>query len=586
MSNPAARRAAAALISVLGALMLLLAAAPAASAHAVLESSAPGDGQVLAAGKAPTSVTIAFDEPVESALGSVEVVSANGKRVDLAAGAHPGGDGRRVSVALRSGLPAGSYLVLWRVVSADSHPVSGSFTFSVGHPGAVASAKVAAGSATVATVLVVLRLLTYAGVLGVVGALAFLMVCWPSGWSDRRAGKLLRTALAAAAIGTLLSIGVQAANDVGNGLSSSVDPAAVRALLATQYGHAHLLRLAVLAILALLIRLRRSRPQLAASGAALVVLLISVALDGHSGVGSGVASWVALDVAHVGAAGVWLGGLAMLAFTALPAARQAIRTSDAAPLTPVLVGAPVALAAPASAMTAGPPPAGPNPVALLDVQRVARRFSGVALGAVTILVASGVVQAWRQVGELGALTGTNYGRLLLLKVGLLVVTLCFAAVSRRAVHARIARSQPRLSMLSRSVAAELAVLVAVLGVTSVLVATTPARAAYRPAQSATVHAGPDTIQLSAVPVQDHSLELHLYVFGRDGLPADVPQLEAQAELPGSQLGEVSVPLTAAGNGHFVAGHVLLPQAGTWILRLVLQTSEFDAYNATTTLKVR
>jgi copper transport protein len=171
-------------------------------------------------------------------------------------------------------------------------------------------------------------------------------------------------------------------------------------------------------------------------------------------------------------------------------------------------------------------------------------------------------------------------------VGLLAATLCCAAVSRRAVHARIARGRPRLSVLARSVAAELVLLVAVLGVTSVLVATTPARTAYRPAQSATVHAGPDTIQLSAVPVQAHSLELHLYVFGKDGLPADVAQLEAKAELPGSQLGDVRVPLTAAGTGHFVAGHLLLPQAGTWTLRLVLQTSEFDAYNATTTLKVR
>ena len=135
------------------------------------------------------------------------------------------------------------------------------------------------------------------------------------------------------------------------------------------------------------------------------------------------------------------------------------------------------------------------------------RFSAVALGCVVVLVASGLAAAWRQVGEFDAITKTHYGQLLLVKAGLLGLVLCFAAVSRRQVRARTTRScdavgagtAERWSVLTRSVRAEAAIAVVVLAVTAVLVATTPARAAYRPTEQRTVAAGPLTVQLTAVP---------------------------------------------------------------------------------------
>src|SRR5215472_3689091 len=106
----------------------------------------------------------------------------------------------------------------------------------------------------------------------------------------------------------------------------------------------------------------------------------------------------------------------------------------------------------------------------------------------------------------------------------------------------------RWSLLARSVRAEAVIAAVVLAVTAVLVATTPARAAYRPTQQRTVAAGPLTVQLTAVPSAAHTLDVHIYVFGADGLIANVRELHAAAELPAQHLGPVTVPLIHAGTG--------------------------------------
>ena len=319
-----------------------------------------------------------------------------------------------------------------------------------------------------------------------------------------------------------------------------------------------------------------------------VGLLGTVAAEGHAGASGLLSAMMTVDVLHLAAAACWLGGLAMLLGAAIPAARTAAMVTAAVPAA-VLVGA-------------GSPAVGPAGPAVRDSPRRARttrpggqrpgddeRGPAVfrdCVGLCNLLVVSGVVQAWRQVGELGALTGTAYGRLLLAKVALLLVILAAAALSRAAVHSRLVRSEPRLVVLSRTVLIELVVAVLVLSVTSVLVGTTPARVAYRPAESVTVHAGPDTIQLSAVPVGTRMVELHLYVFAPNGLPAEVQKLQVSAQPADGSLGPVTIVLSNAGTGHFVAGRVLLPSIGHWRLQLSLQVSEFDEYPATTTLTIR
>ena len=85
------------------AIALTMCAAPAA-AHAVLVSSAPRDGELLPVGQHVTVVALRFDEPVEVSVGSVQVVEADGKRVDTGRVYHPDAASRNVTVDVRDGL--------------------------------------------------------------------------------------------------------------------------------------------------------------------------------------------------------------------------------------------------------------------------------------------------------------------------------------------------------------------------------------------------------------------------------------------------------------------------------------------------
>ena len=124
---------------ILAAVFALIAAGP-ANAHAVLEGTTPERGAQL--DTAPGQVVLRFSEPVEIALGSVRVYDARGREVQAGAATHPRGGDRWVAVRLQPGLPDGGYTVTYRVVSADSHPVSGGFVFSVGAGGPAAATTV------------------------------------------------------------------------------------------------------------------------------------------------------------------------------------------------------------------------------------------------------------------------------------------------------------------------------------------------------------------------------------------------------------------------------------------------------------
>ncbi|MFJ5956090.1 copper resistance protein CopC [Paenarthrobacter sp. NPDC092416] len=130
---------------------VLFAAAP-ASAHDVAESTAPANGATVA--EVPASVSITFsNRPL--AIGSGVTVTAGGE--NWADGAVEIVD-NVVTQKLRPGAPAGEFTVVWRVVSSDSHPIEGTFTFTAtagsttaGTGSGAASPSASASSASVPT---------------------------------------------------------------------------------------------------------------------------------------------------------------------------------------------------------------------------------------------------------------------------------------------------------------------------------------------------------------------------------------------------------------------------------------------------
>ncbi|MEQ0565911.1 copper resistance protein CopC [Amycolatopsis sp. NEAU-NG30] len=439
MTGRAARRALALLAFLAG--WLVLTAAP-ASAHVEIISSTPGDGTRLTA--APSQVSVTLSENVGIQPGSLKVVDTRGAAVDTGPVFQPGDVAEQVAVRLRPGLPDGSYLVEYAFVSADSHPVRGTFAFVVGTGPLITSAGAVAAATgtdpTVDVVATIVRWLSFAGVV-LLGGLVFLLTCRPGGRTDPRARRLLVTGAwltAATAIATFLLQGPYAA---GRGLGALLDPGLLADTFRVSYGKLLLVRLAAAGVLALLLRRLLAPP---ASGrlenAAMItgfVVLLSFSATGHPVTDPVMYFSVAADLAHWGAITVWAGGLVQLAL-----------------------------------VLHRPPPAE-------DLDPVVTRFSGLAMTCVTTIAISGGVLALRIMPSVTSLWTTTYGWLLLGKITGLVILLPVANAARKAVLSgvggpgRRAVATANLTRLRLAVTTEVILAAVVLALAAVLTATPP-----------------------------------------------------------------------------------------------------------------
>ncbi|MFR9794532.1 copper resistance CopC/CopD family protein [Streptomyces sp. MS06] len=397
------------LLAVTGA---LLAGAAPASAHAALTGSDPAQGAVV--GIAPTRVSLTFSEEVAMGDDALRVLDPRGNRVDAGRPAPAGGT--TYSVALRGGLRDGTYTVTYQVVSADSHPVSGAYTFSVGAPSrtVVSLTGQGAGGGLVGALYGIGRYASYAGFALLVGGAAFVLVCLPRGSGVRPVQRLVVSGWVALTAGTLGLLLLRGSYTTSGRLRDVADMGLLGQVLHTGTGTALVSRLLLLAAAAPLVavlfgshRKREGEERWGvASGPAVGGLAVAVGLaaswatseHASTGLQSGIA--VPVDVVHLLAVAAWLGGLAALLVA--------------------LQGAP-----------AGAPVDG----------RAVRRFSAVAFGSVVVLIATGTYQSWRQLGSRAALTDTSYGRLLLVKLGLVALLVVLGRFSRRWT-ARLAATAP------------------------------------------------------------------------------------------------------------------------------------------------
>ncbi|MEO6159267.1 MAG: copper resistance CopC family protein, partial [Ilumatobacteraceae bacterium] len=164
-----------------------------ASAHAELESSNPSPGAVLDV--SPPQILLTFSESVDPVPGSLRLVAADGSAVQL--GAVRQNLGASTIAADVPSLADGSYVVAWKAISSDSHPVSGAFTFSVGaptnaDPGLVASLTNSNKPAQPAELLLAVgRWASYLGITVLVGAVMVLGLLAPIGLRTKRSDMLL-----------------------------------------------------------------------------------------------------------------------------------------------------------------------------------------------------------------------------------------------------------------------------------------------------------------------------------------------------------------------------------------------------------
>lgn len=434
------RQRATALLGALGVLAalcaLLLGTASPASAHAALTGSSPAAGSVVSS--APGKVTLTFSEKLAMSDDSIRVLAPDGKRVD-AGGLEDLSTGGTVKygVPLPGGsLGEGTYTVAWKAVSADSHPISGAFTFSVGAPSktSVGLPDSEAGGGTTGFLYDVARYLAYGGFVVLVGGAAFVLGCWQQGAKVAALQRLVSggwAVLTAATVAMLLLRGPYSGSD--GGLSDAFDLTVLRETLDTKPGTALVSRLLLLAaaavFLSVLFGTYARTPEQAASGSGSDSGSGSGSDGkregkGHGPVGRTPAERRDLFFGLALGGGVVAAGLAAT-WAMSEHASTGIQTSLAMPVAIIhLLAVACWLGGLTSLLTAlfrGAPPSVAG----------TRRFSRLAFTSVVVLAATGLYQSWRQVGSWSALTGTDYGLLLLLKLGLIAGLVGLGWFSRR-----------------------------------------------------------------------------------------------------------------------------------------------------------
>jgi copper transport protein len=401
-----------------------------ASAHAGLVASSPADGSLLAT--SPRQLILKFSEPVEVATAAVNLETAAQRRIQATRPARWKDDPTALVVPVHGQL-GGSYVVFWRVVGDDTHVVSGAFSFAVSAASQSAQADVAAlvsarGASTRAGVkgaLATMRAVTYGAMSALVGGVFFLVALWPAGAASPRARRLLWLSLGVASFATLASANLTFAAATGRGLMAAADPMLWARSTGTHFGWVAVVRVALLGLAALLLFdlekgiTARSLSWLVPAGLVGAGLVRTPGLVDHGATASAVES--AAYFVHMAAIAIWVGGLVMVAAVVVPQRHF-----------------------------------------LAESATVLRGFSAVATGAVATLIGSGLVLASPLIEHWRSVAGSSYGDLLVTKLVLVGAGIALAARVRSSVAATRA-------LRTRSLAGEIAFVIGVIAVTSVLV---------------------------------------------------------------------------------------------------------------------
>lgn len=529
--------------AVLAAVVLTLAVPGAVSAHAVLVDSAPADGQVFA--QAPGRLVLRFNEPVVAT--ALRLVGDHGDIVSLKPS--DGGMADRVTAVLPP-LRPGGYIVSWRLVSVDGHPVGGSLLFTVGAAGpddrAMAQARAGAEvSLALRGAVAATRALSCAGSLGAAGLVLFLILFGHHAAVDGRSirrGAL--AAVAAGAVATLCGLALQGVVLGGDGWASAVSGR----IVALAGGVAALARLAGLSAVALGMMVRR--PSGAAVGAVGVALVAaSFALAGHtvphasfpsilsSGLPVGPAS--GLLVFHLLAVAFWVGAFWPLI--------RATRHPDRAAVLSLMVG-----------------------------------FSAVASWLVPLLAVAGLALAWTLAGSWPALVTTPYGLVLCGKVAVVSALLGLAALNKGRFVPALASGDGAAARLRRAIILEAALAAVVFGLTAALSSLPPPghepAAAGEPARrgetvSASVAAF--RLDLTVTPARPGRNTVELRIAAPDGTPREVMRALLRLDRPDLGIESISRAMEPAGGGVYRYTGMDMAMPGRWRVVVDLLVSDFE-----------
>jgi copper transport protein len=465
-------------LAAFAALALFLSAPETASAHAYLIRTSPTASGVL--NSPPKQVSLTFDEAVEPRFATVSVTNVNGTQETTAAVSRSPSNPDTLIVPVRHGLPQGWYLIYWRAISVDGHPVQGAFTYAVGpNPGPAPQFKVPSISATAVTPqLLIARWVMFLSVMIAIGLLAMRLVI--ARVAVRRVAdtslRSISIAFVVASLVGLIAIPVYLDFSIANdSLRSVFNLAALVPLYrVTAFGRG-LVKMEIcfaLFSVAAWIALWLDRPgrplrSVAELGAAIGAALAAVAVlfipgsIGHAGQTSPRGLSIPFDGLHLISGSIWLGGLVGLLILWFSVGDR-------------------------------------RRVPVLSV--VVPRFSAVALASVLVLLATGTGATIIHMPAVNALWETGYGVAILVKIGLLACAVALASGNLLRTKPRLvaARTRPELGvpaarLLRRLISGEAIIVTGAVFTAALLSSLAPPPPAFALQNSALTQVGPGRV---------------------------------------------------------------------------------------------
>ncbi len=517
-----------------------------ASAHATLDGTTPAASSVVS--RSPDEIVLDFDETVEPRLGSLRLFDDGGREMEVGDLLRDAVDQSVVRASVAP-LPDGPYVVVWRVTSADGHPVTGAFPFEVG--------KVSTGSTSDLLESVVgslprdeslgvaIGVIRFFSLLAITLLIGVLVVTAGSEGLVRQRSRLVTavclTALAASSIGILLLQGPYTTN---GGWGDVFDAGLMSDVMSTRLGVALLARVMLVFVLVMLfspvVMRRRSSLWLNAVSLATIGLVVTFSASGHASARPWAAIIVALDAVHLLAIGAWIGALMAMFVVGREAFGYAEEDGTAGHLV---------------------------------------RLSRIFTWAMPTVVVTGAVQAWMLIDDRSGVLETTYGRAFLAKVGLVVFAVAIGTgIRRRLAHGNV-------GVLRRALLFEVFVAVVVLGLAAVMVSTSPTSGdAGSASSSVTLVQGGVLADITVSPARVGTVEIHTLFSPPGGSLSPVDDVEVRLELPSRDIPAIPVDMIELGPNHW-SGVAQIPYSGEWTLDVVVAPAKNATLSYSTVVKV-
>jgi copper transport protein len=507
-----------------------------ASAHAILDSSNPATSTVIS--QSPAEIRLDFNEHIESSLLNVRLFDAEQKEITVQRAELLGTDPSIVTASIPD-LVDGVYVVVWRVVSADGHPISGAFPFEVGDKSSGTGSELLTkilnsidSESPLGNPLAAARFISFMSLVVLLGLVVF---TWGSSLlTTHKARRLLRASILGVACGSIAVLLLQGPYASGRGWSAIFDTQLIRDVTATRLGLAVLLRLLLVVLWGYLamndVRATMRWWKFPAMFAA-VGTIATFSFSGHPSAASLPALFVFVDAIHVGAVAAWAGGLIALAV---------LRHEESAD---------------------------------------AARYSRIATWAMPVAVVSGVVQGLHLLGGISTITDSSYGKFLILKTAIVLAVIALGAKAR----AHLAES--RGGEFGKTIRFEVTLMVIVLAVTALLVGTSPSDRGDGGSQtfSSTQIRSGVVADLSVLPTRVGTAEVHVVLTPPGGALKPVTEVTVEMSLPSRDIPAIPVKLYELGPNHWT-GVINIPYSGTWTFesrvkptanQTLLYTATFD-----------